>query len=176
MTHGTKRPRWPATPHTLHKAHMRAARLTAAEVAQIMATLRPAADHILAGVGNRDHWAALAGACTLALAIEAQGIVRGLAGHLALAEGSLNAIAARAEIAAPGPTGSHAAQPTWRPTPLRFDERDNIALLLDLIKYQLEQLSAGELAAATAKAAARVRQAGGLVLEHVIDGARAVRV
>lgn len=169
--HKPRRPRWPATPHTLFKAHMRAARLTPAEVAQIMAKLRPAADQILAGVGSRAHWAALAGACTMAQAIESQGIVRGLSDHLALAEGSLNAIAQRAEVQEAGPTASHAAAPTWRPTPLRFDERDNIALLLDLVEFQVSQLSAGELADVTARAQARVLQAGGEVVRYTIEGA-----
>jgi hypothetical protein len=57
----------------------------------------------------------------------------------------------------------------WRATPLRYDERDAIACLVDLLAFQLAQLSAGELQAATAQAEARVRQAGGVVILQAID-------
>lgn len=159
-----RRPRWPASINTLGRAYTRAARLTRAEVAQIMATVRPAATHVLAGAGTHADWLALAGACTLAQAIEAQGIVRGLHEHLAATEAALDAVLARAwpdhDAPTPGP---------WRPAALRYDERDAIdCFVSDILPFQLGALSAGELAEATRRAEVRIRAEGGVVVRHDI--------
>ena len=80
-------------------------------------------------------------------------MVRGLAGHLDDIERTLRTLAARA--------GEDDHPPTWHAPALRFDEMDNIRLLVELHAHQLAQLSYAEYQAAWRLTVARVRSSGG---------------
>ena len=127
-----------------------ATRLTAAERATVMTPLRAAADRMRRGQASDDDWAVLTGSLLMAQSIERQGVVRGLAEHLASIDRALVAIEARATRAGP-----------WRSPTLHFHELDAIHLLLDLYQFQLEQLSYGEFRRAYEATEARVRSSGG---------------
>jgi hypothetical protein len=81
-------------------------------------------------------------------------VVRGLAEHLASAEDMLQQIRRRAMA-----TGA------WRPTPLFYQELDALREYIPLHRFQLEQLSRGEVIQAMDQAEAIVRSAGGCVVE-----------
>ena len=131
-------------------ARNHATRLTAAERATVMTPLRAAADRMRRGQASDDDWAVLTGSLLMAQSIERQGVVRGLAEHLASIDRALVTIEARATQAGP-----------WRSPTLHFDELDAIYLLLDLHEFQLEQLSYGEFRRAYEATEARVRSSGG---------------
>ncbi len=133
-------------------AMRRATRLTASEVAQAMAPLRAAECRLREGVATADQWAVVNTAMLIAREIEKQGVVRGLREHLDAALQALASIEARA---IPGET--------WTPTALWFYELDAVREGLRLHQYQLEQLSFGELHAATSKVLARHQSTGGAV-------------
>ncbi|MVT38476.1 DUF4406 domain-containing protein [Acidovorax citrulli] len=133
-------------------AMRRATRLTASEVAQAMAPLRAAECRLREGVATADQWAVVNTAMLIAREIEKQGVVRGLREHLDAALQALASIEARAM---PGTT--------WAPTALWFYELDAVREGLRLHQFQLEQLSFGELHAATSKVLARHQSAGGAV-------------
>ena len=131
-------------------ARNHATRLTAAERATVMTPLRAAADRMRRGQASDDDWAVLTGSLLMAQSIERQGVVRGLAEHLASIDRALVSIEARATRAGP-----------WRSPTLHFHELDAIHLLLDLHQFQLEQLSYGEFRRAYEATEARVRSSGG---------------
>ena len=137
-------------------ARARAGLLTTAEVAQIMAASTAAADAMAKGRGTRLHWVALCSALNMAKAIEDGGVVRGLAGHLDNIEATLNTLANRA--------GERKNPPTWKAPALHFDEMDDMRLLVDLYRHQLQQLSYMEYRTACDLAQARVRSSGGEVV------------
>lgn len=139
----------------------RATRLTAPEVARLMRPHRQAFEQLRRGQVTQPHWLCLAAALNLAMSIEKQGVVRGLAEHLHAAELALNAIEDRAM---PAGTAS------WQHTALRSGEMDAISTLLDLHQFQLEQLSYGEWREACDKALARVQTHGGVVLREASHG------
>lgn len=130
-----------------------ASKLRPQDVEQIITPCANACAAIVSGSGRRDHWATLCSALNLSLSIERQGVVRGMAGHLASIEASLLAIAARA--------GEDDTPATWQPPQLSLDEADNMRLLVQLHKFQLEQLSYGEYRRAFAATVNRVRGGGG---------------
>ena len=130
-----------------------ATKLSPQDVEQIITPYANACAAILSGTGRRDHWVTLCSALNLSLSIERQGVVRGMAGHLASIEAALLAIAARA--------GEDDTPPTWQPPQLSLDETDNMRLLIQLHKFQLEQLSYGEYRRAFAATVNRVRGGGG---------------
>lgn len=131
-------------------ARNHATRLTAAERATVMTPLRAAADRMRRGQASDDDWAVLTGSLLMAQSIERQGVVRGLAEHLASIDRALVAIEARATQAGP-----------WRAPTLHFHELDAVQLLLDLHGFQLSELSYGEFRRAFDATEARVRSSGG---------------
>lgn len=147
----TRRPRRTRMDN-LVAAMLRATRLTRTEVAQAMAPLRAAECRLREGVATADQWAVVNTAMLIAEEIERQGVVRGLHEHFAAAVQALASIEARAM---PGET--------WMATSLWFHELDAVREGLRLHQYQLEQLSFGELHAATSKVLARHQSAGGAV-------------
>lgn len=157
MTHGRKprRPRY-VSPNPMRLARNAASKLTPGEVASAIDPLRLAAKHFREGVASEREWALLASAVNVAKAIERQGVVRGLGGHLDHAETALNAIDRRAMATA-----------AWRPTALYWQEIEQINSLVDLHEFQLQQLSYGEAHRATRSAAIAVHQVGGLV--EIVD-------
>lgn len=130
-----------------------ATKLSPQDVEQIITPCANACAAIVSGSGRRDHWATLCSSLNMSLSIERQGVVRGMAGHLATIEAALLAIAARA--------GEDDTPPTWQPPQLSLDEIDNMRLLVQLHKFQLEQLSYGEYRRAFAATVNRVRGGGG---------------
>jgi len=131
--------------------------LRPADLEQIITPCANACAAIVSGCGRRDHWATLCGAINMAHSIEKQGVVRGMAGHLASIEATLLAIATRA--------GEDNTPPTWQPPALSLDETDNLRLLVQLHQFQLAQLSYGEYRAAYRATVKRVQQGGGQVFD-----------
>lgn len=153
MTHGRK----PRKPRYVSRDPMRlatnvATKLTPAEIATTIDPLRLAARHLREGVATEREWALLASAVNVAGAVERQGVVRGLAEHLAQAETALNAISRRA-----------LASGEWKPTALYWQEIEHVNTLVDLHEYQLQQLSYGEAHRATLSAVAAIHRVGGRV-------------
>lgn len=148
-----RRPRWLPTAETMKLASHRAGRLSQAEVAEVMQPLRQAFRALREGVATEWQWSIAASAVNAAKAIEDQGVVKGLRGHLHTADHALQAIYTRAQAA-----------DAWRPTPLYWHEIDAIHTAVDLHQFQLEQLAHGEALRAIDKAAAEIRSTGGRVV------------
>ena len=153
MTHG----RMPRKPRSVRSpmmvAWLRATKLTAEEVADTMQHAHCCADRLREGVATEDQHTALHTSLMIAHGIESRGIVRGLLQHLTAATEAMAAIRARATA-----TG------TWRPTALYFHELEAIATALELHEFQLQQVSAGEIQAITAKLIAQTLSSGGIVM------------
>lgn len=154
MTHGRKKPRVPRpiSANPFHTARMRATRLTAAEIAEVMTPMRACLKAVREGVAVQEQYEVLHSGILIAEAIESSGIVRGLADHITSALRACEAIQARAMR-----TG------TWKPTALYFQELDALNTALDLHQYQIQQLSSGELHRIVQLAIARTQSAGGIV-------------
>ena len=136
------RPR-PVTADTMALALHHAAKPAQQDRAEVLGILRAAIGSLCAGTGSEQDWSITAGSVSVAQAIEQQGIVRGLAGHLAAAELALQAIYDRC---------ARAQGRIWlRPT-LTLAEIDALRLLLQLHSYQVHQLGRAELLAAMATA------------------------
>lgn len=146
------RPRLVANPITL--AMRRASVIPAAEIATVMEPNRRAFKAMREGVGSETDWIYLAGAVELALAIERQGVVRGVGGHLTAAEAALRGIKHRAMDSG-----------AWKPTALYWQEIEALDTFLLIHQHQLENLSEGEWRAAHERAVAVVRSAGGQVFD-----------
>jgi hypothetical protein len=157
MTHGRKprRARWPAGGiDTIATAKRRVALVTAADAASVTAPLDAAFTAMRQGVGSEWDWAHACSAVNCAVAIEKQGVVKGLYGHLHSAELALQAISQRAM-----------ANGHWQATALFDEEIEAIDLAIDLHKFQLQKLSTGELIKALDYAQAEVRSSGGKALQ-----------
>lgn len=103
----------------------------------MLGILKAAIDALLKGDGRERDWAVAAGAVTTAQAIEAQGIVKGLAAELAQAEQLLQRIYDRSRLG-----------PLWvRPT-LTTAEQATLRDLYALHSFQIDQLGRKELIAA----------------------------
>jgi len=110
------------------------------------------------GVATHEHWAGVASAINVALAIEAQGVVKGLREHFEAAERALHAVYVR--------VCDHPGGDTWgRATALYFDEIAAIRQGIELHDFQLQQLSVKELHAAREQAIRDIRAAGGQLLQ-----------
>jgi hypothetical protein len=110
-----------------------AGRLTPAEIVEPIACLRTAARALREGVATEWEWMVVASALNVAQAIERQGVVHGLSGHLHAAEMALKAIHQRAM-----------AGGEWFSTPLDYQEIEDITSMVDLHEFQLSQVSYGE--------------------------------
>lgn len=161
MTHG-RRPRKPRqlNTRTLATALLRASCLTDAEVRDTIQPAQQCLDRLREGVATEDQHAVMHTCMQIALDIEATGIVRGLQQHLQTAMQALERIRARARALASG---------SWRPTSLYFDELDALRVAVDLHRFQLQQLSAGELHTITARLIARTLSAGGAAVRASLN-------
>lgn len=150
--------RKPAPPavSTMRKATLRAARLTEAEIHDIMKSVHHCARQLREGVASELHVEVLRTTMLLARAIEDLGVVRGMAGHIDAAVVALSAIRDRAME-----TGA------WLPANLRLHELDAIACMVDLHDHQLRQVSAAELQRATKRVIAQQQSQGGGNVMHV---------
>ena len=107
--HKPRRPRWRPTGDVMLLAMHRAAKPPASDIEQVLDVLHAAHKALREGVATEQQWSVLAGCLDVALAIERQGVVRGLQEHLASAEKALQAVHDRANATA-----------TWRATPLHL--------------------------------------------------------
>lgn len=135
--------------NTLELALHRAAKPAAADRDEVLGILRQAIKALREGVATELQWSIAAGAVDVAKAIERQGIVRGLAEHLATAEAALQRVYDRAMA-----TG------TWRSTALWYHELDAVQTFLDLHTFQVNQLGRAEFLAAIDQATHRVQTRG----------------
>lgn len=157
MSHGRPpRRRRPIALNPFLHALDHATKLTRAERDQVMGPLRGAAAALRQGVATELDWALAVTAVNVGDAIEAQGIVRGLAGHLRNIDLALQEIGKRARAAG-----------TWQAPALYYEERDFLDLLVDLHDHQVKSLSFGEFSRARDTAIAQTRSAPGGRVVHV---------
>ncbi|WP_171022547.1 hypothetical protein [Variovorax sp. 3P27G3] len=120
-----------------------------------MNPLRGAVASLRRGVATELEWALAVTAVNIGDAIETQGVVRGLAGHLRSIDLALQEIGKRARSSG-----------DWRPPALYYEERDLMDLLVDLHDHQVKSLSFGEFMRARDKAIAQTASApGGRVVD-----------
>lgn len=123
--------------NTLDLALHRAAKPAREDRAEVLDKLNAAVKALCTGVATEMDWSVAAGAVAVAMAVERQGIVRGLQEHLDSAERVLQAIHDRCRLPM-----------MWlRPT-LTIQEVDAVRLLAELHTFQIEQLGRAEFLAA----------------------------
>lgn len=132
------RPR-PIAVNTLELALHHAAVPAASDRAEILAVLRQSIQALREGVATERHWSIAAGAVSVARAIERQGIVRGLQGHIEASNAALQAIYTRAMRNGSG---------RWARVTLYFNEIEAVNDLLWMQKLQLDKLGRAEFLAA----------------------------
>ena len=154
MTHGRKPRRYVRiSTNPVQLAIRRASRHTDAELASVMGPVRQCLKLVREGVATQMQFEVLQSTMVIAEAIEASGLVRGLADHVDSALQACAAIEARA-----------LARGTWRQTALYFQELDALATAVDLHEFQLQQLSTGELQRIVQQTMARTSSSGGNVV------------
>ena len=147
--HKPRKPRWRPTGDVMLLAMHRAAKPPASDIDQVLDVVHAAHKALREGVATEQQWSVLAGCLDVALAIERQGVVRGLQDHLASAQTALQAVHDRAN-----------ATPAWRATPLHWNELDSVHTFVDLHAFQLKQLGRAEYLKAIASAQGAVRSRG----------------
>lgn len=116
----------------------RIASLSDEEIAHVLAPVEDGFRALREGVALFEQWQQVTQSVTLALVIEESGIVRGLEGHFQLARAALEAIYTRVTQQ---PDGA-----SWgKRTTLYFEEINAIREALDLLRFQLQHVSAQEL-------------------------------
>lgn len=145
----TKRGRNPLMVFNQHNS-----KLTPAEVAETMGSLRTAFAHMREGVATHNEYVVLHSNMLIAQEIERMGIVRGLQEHITAA---LQACASYQE------RSGYAEN--WMPSDIHFHELDALSTMLDLHEYQLQQLTAREVHQAAQRLIARTKSAGGEVYQ-----------
>jgi hypothetical protein len=125
------------------------------ERARILQPLQTAFTNMRQGIGSDYDWAQLASAMNVAQAIEHQGVVHGLAGHLHRAELTLQTMHRRAEEDA----GSR------YPYAMHLAEIETLHTAVDLYAFQLSKLSRTEYRRACQYAFAEVLSTGGVAIE-----------
>lgn len=154
MTRGrAPRRQRPIATNPIALAMNRATRLTVAERERIMVPLRAAVAALRQGVATEYEWMMAVTAVNIGDAIERQGIVRGLAGHLRDIDRALKGICDRAME-----TGE------WHAPALHLEELDLMDLIVDLHGHQLRSLSFGEFSQARDKAIQQTYTDGGRVV------------
>lgn len=135
-----KKPRKPYRPrqiaaNPLAIALHNAAKPSADDRAEVLGILRQAVKALREGVATEHQWSIAAGSVTVALAIERQGVVRGLQEHLKHIERTLQDIYDRAMRLGDG---------RWLRVTLWFNEIDALNDLVDFHTFQLDQLGRAE--------------------------------
>lgn len=151
-TRKPRRVRYAPTTNTMAIALHHAAKPSRADVGELLDAIKTAFTALRQGRASEREWSILAGTLDVALAVERQGVVRGLHGHLMAAEQALQTVYNRAMLG----TG-------WQPTALHYHELDAIHTFVDLHAYQVKQLSRAEYLAAIRSAQARNRNLGNTV-------------
>jgi hypothetical protein len=147
--HKPRRIRWAKSNNTIMIAMQRAIKPDPSDIAPVHAAMQSAFKALREGVATEAQWSILAGSLDVSMAIERQGAVRGLQGHLDSAHEALNTIATRARLS----TG-------WQPTALHYFELDAIQTFMDLYAFQLSQLGTGEFLAAIESAKGKLHSLG----------------
>lgn len=129
-------------------------KLTPAEVAETMGSLRTAFAHMREGVATHNEYAVLHTSMLIAQEIEQKGVVRGLQEHITAALLACASYQERSGFAE-----------NWAPSDMHFHELDALGAMLDLHEYQLQQLTAREVHLATQRLVARTKSAGGDVYQ-----------
>ena len=132
------RPR-PVTAETMALARHYAAKPAPEDRKQVLGMLRDAAKALREGVATEHQWSIVAGSITVAMAIERQGIVRGMEGHLLAAQDALQGIYDRAMRTGGG---------SWVRVTLYYQELDELQWFLGLHSFQMNQLGRAEFIAA----------------------------
>ncbi len=132
------RPR-PVSAETMTIAKHYAAKPAAEDRHEVLGVLRTAIKALRQGVATEHQWSIVSGSLTVAKAIEARGIVRGLAEHFTAAEKVLQDIYDRA---------LRMGQGRWLRVTLYFNELDVLDAFFDLHKFQVNQLGRAEFLAA----------------------------
>lgn len=140
----------PSAAHPLALALFGVAKPQKQDIKQICDVLEAAFAAMRQGVATIGHWAVLGGAVDVAKAVEKQGVVRGLLGHIKATEQVLDSIYSRAEN-----------NGQWNPPELDFFEIDEIDNFIWLYKVQLERLSNAEYLRACVKAKNKINGSGG---------------
>lgn len=150
----------PVTLDPITLAIHRASKPPAQDIEAVLQPMRESFTALREGVASELQWAVLASSVNVALTIENQGVVTGLAAHLKAAERALQEIYHRA-----------IAGGQWRAAALYWQEIDAIDEFIPLHKFQLEQLSRGEVIRAMNQTEAAIRSCKGSVI-HVDQLAR----
>lgn len=129
-------------------------KLTPAEVAEIMGSLRAAFTHMCEGVATHNEFLVLRSIMLVAQEVEHMGIVRGLQEHITAA---LQACASYQDRCGQADN--------WKPCDMDFHELDALREMVDLYEFQLRQLTAREVHLATQRLVARTQSAGGDVYQ-----------
>jgi len=132
------RPR-PVTADTMALALHRAAKPTAADQAEVLGLLADAIQALREGVATEHQWGVVAGSVTVALAIERQGIVRGLLAYLETDEKALQSIYDRAMCEGGG---------GWGRVTLYYHDLEALQTFMELHAFQINQLGRAEFLAA----------------------------
>lgn len=117
----------------------------------IMRALGVAIKAMREGVATMQQWSVIAGTVEFARAIERQGVVRGLHGHIELADDAMASIHKRAMVKGGG---------KWAAPTLYFQEIDALSCLSDLHHFQLRRLGKAEMLSALKLAQAHIEQQG----------------
>lgn len=133
----------------------KASRFTPAEMQRMEEHLKGHLAALREGRATRVNFAGISTATELALAIEDQGVVRGLAEHLERAEVAMHSVRRRSDFAS-----------GWRTPTLHWHEIDALNEMLRLHLFQLEQLSYGEYQAAWRLMVGRVTSKGGEIIHE----------
>ncbi len=116
---------------------IRACKMPESEIAAVINPARESLQALREGRATETDWLNLTGVVKIGLAIEKLGVVRGLKSHFAAAHDALQAIYSRAMKSS-----------RWTPGALHPAELQAIAEAVRLQKFQLDNLSRGELIAA----------------------------
>lgn len=149
--HKPRVPRWLPS-NTIALAIDGAAKPKRQDIASVIHPIQAAVQAMRQGVATAADWGIVAGSLELAVAIEKQGIVRGLAEHFKAFDAAMQAIHDRCSI--------HGG---WQCTSMYFYELDALRDFVHLHAYQLNQLSRSEIEAALIIAQANVKCNGGVV-------------
>lgn len=144
------RPR-PVTAHTMTLATHFAAKPAAADCKEVLDMLHSAIKALREGVATEHQWSIAAGAVQVSMAVERQGIVRGLQEHLQSADECLQEIYDRALRAG----GGH-----WVRVTLYYQELDALQTFQELHAFQMAQLGRAEFLAAVDVAQKKIKAQG----------------
>lgn len=132
-----------------------ASKLSDHDRAKILQPILIAFGKMREGTAAEGDWATLASACNVAMAIELQGIVKGLREHLHSTELALQSINKRAQ----DDTGRY-------PYALHIAEIEQLETFVTVHTFQLSELCRSEYNRACSYAVAEVASSGGLVLQQ----------